>query len=209
MRYLSLFFFYKLLSKISRLLKESFCWLLTYCRFRCNEVKFKNFSTMGAPYVNKLYGSKSEICIGSNFRMVNNLSGNQIGYNIPCILQAIGGNIYIGDNVGISQTTLIAMYADISIGANSMLGAGVKVYTSDFHSLSYEERRDLDRNPASGSVIIGEDCFIGAGTTILKGVCIGDRTIIGACSLVTKNIPSDSIAAGNPCTIIKRISYAD
>lgn len=203
MKYVSFFFVHKLFLKIIRIIIETVQKLLTSFKFSCNGVKYSNFSTKGIPFVNISYDSGGEIHIGHRFRMVNKLFGNQIGYNTPCILQAIGGTIYIGENVGISQTTLIAMYADIYIGSNSMLGAGVKVYTSDFHSLSHVERRGLDRTPQSASVYIGEDCFVGAGTTLLKGVKIGDRTIIGACSVVTKDIPSDCIAAGNPCKIIK------
>ena len=61
------------------------------------------------------------------------------------------------------------------------------------------------KNRKSAPVVIGEDCFIGAGTTILKGVTIGDRVVIGAGSVVTKSIPADCIAAGNPCRVIKGI----
>ena len=56
-----------------------------------------------------------------------------------------------------------------------------------------------------GKIIIGNNCFIGARSTILPGVTIGDNTIIGAGSVVTKDIPSNVVAVGNPCKIIKDI----
>lgn len=83
----------------------------------------------------------------------------------------------------------------------------MKIYSSDFHSLNYMDRRDHKeadcQNRNSAPVVIGDDCFIGAGTIILKGVVIGCRTIVGAGSVVTKSLPEDCIAGGNPCKIIK------
>lgn len=131
---------------------------------------------------------------------------NQIGFNTPCVFRAENGSIIIGDNVGMSQTTLIAKGADITIGDNVKLGGGVKVYTTDFHSLDYMKRREYDadmHDRKCAPVMIGDDCFIGAGVIILKGVHIGARTVIGAGSVVTKDIPADVIAAGNPCKVIK------
>ena len=134
---------------------------------------------------------------------------NQIGYNTPCVFRADGGSIIIGNDVGMSQTTLIAKGANINIGNNVKLGGGVKVYTTDFHCLDYQKRRNPEQDIClrkCASVNIGDDCFIGAGTIILKGVNIGDRSIVGAGSVVTKDIPADCISAGNPCRVIKIIN---
>ena len=139
--------------------------------------------------------------------MNNGMMANQIGFNTPCVFRAEDGSIIIGDNVGMSQTTLIAKGADITIGDNVKLGGGVKVYTTDFHCLDYQKRRDqkVDMTERKyAPVTIGNDCFIGAGAFILKGVKIGDRSIIGAGSVVTKDIPADCIAGGNPCKVIKQ-----
>lgn len=166
---------------------------------------FYNFNTAGIPFVN-ISRKGGSIKIGRDFCMNNEFSRNQLGFSNKCVLHAIGGNIVLGDNVGISQTAIIAYDADICIGNNTICGGGVKIYTTDFHSLNYLDRRNVNNdesNKKSSAVLIGDDCFIGAGTMILKGVSIGDRVIIGAGSVVTKSIPSDSIAAGNPCKIIK------
>lgn len=106
------------------------------------------------------------------------------------------------NNIGFScRCTLIAHY--------TILGGGVKIYSSDFHSMNYMERRDYIEadieNRHCAPVTIGDDCFIGAGTIILKGVTIGDRVIIGAGSIVTRSIPADCVASGVPCKIIRNL----
>ena len=74
--------------------------------------------------------------------------------------------------------------------------------------MNYLHRRDLSvdkLHKVDSEVIIEDDVFIGMNTIILKGVTIGARSIIGAGSVITKSIPSDCIAAGNPAKVIKRI----
>ena len=179
--------------------------LIVKWRLFSNNVVYSSFLSRGVPYINTLNGS---LYLGKNFAMNNGLDGNQIGYNTPCIFRCDNGNIYIGDNVGMSQTTIIAKGANINIGNYVKLGGGVKIYTSDFHSLDFQKRRDseLDKQDRHcADVNIGEDCFIGAGAIILKGVSIGARTIIGAGSVVTKSVPSDCIVAGNPARVVKHV----
>ena len=77
---------------------------------------------------------------------------------------------------------------------------------SDAHSLYYIDRRDIIEdmsNKKNAPIIIGNDVLIGANCIILKGVTIGDRTVVGAGAVVTRSIPNDCIAAGNPVKIIK------
>ena len=195
--------FCRYLCKIPYKIKRILGILKTRFIFICNGVDYKHYRIVGSPII---VVDKGKIVLGDNLQMNNALMDNQIGYNCPCIFRAENGNIIVGNNVGISQSTLIAKGADIIIGNHVKIGGGVKIYTTDFHSLDYEERRnaDLDMNNRScSSVSIEDDCFIGAGVIILKGVHIGARCVIGAGSVVTKNIPSDTIAVGNPCVVIK------
>lgn len=201
---------YKVIRKLyCVLLSNPFCHVITFMIFRGNNVQYESFSTHGIPIIT-LDRKKSKISIGKNLRMNNGNASNCIGFSARCTLTATnGGNIHIGNNVGMSQSALCAIGADIIIGNYTLLGGGVKIYTSDFHSLDYLDRRDYKakdkKNRHNASVMIGNDCFIGAGSIILKGVKIGDRTIIGAGSVVTKSIPKDCIAGGNPCVIIREI----
>lgn len=117
------------------------------------------------------------------------------------------GILRIGDNSGINGS-LIVCSKSVTIGNNVEIGGGTKIYDTNFHSLNYEERRDLDldgKNAISLPVVIEDDVFVGTGCIIGKGVTIGARTIIAAGSVVVKNIPPDCIAGGNPCKIIKKL----
>ena len=87
------------------------------------------------------------------------------------------------------------------------LGADVVLLDNDSHSLDYMKRRNPKTDKvASAPIEIEDDVLIGARTVVLKGVKIGARTIIGAGSVVTKDIPEDCIAAGNPCRVIKKVN---
>lgn len=145
--------------------------------------------------------------IGENFAMNNGISHNPIGMPQPCTFFVDRGcSITIGNNVGISQTALIA-HADITIGDNVKIGGGNCVYTSDFYSLNSELRRtgeDL-KHRKSAPVTIEHDAFIGALCIILKGLTIGENSIVGAGSVVTKSIPANEIWAGNPAKFIRKI----
>lgn len=192
------------------LFRDPFCYLITLLMMYANNVRHGRFHTNGIPIISVSRKNGGGIIVDDSLRMNNGNAGNNIGFSCRCTLIATDGAfLHIHENVGMSQTTICAIGADITIGRHTLLGGGVKIYSSNFHSLNYTDRRNsvLDKkNRKSAPVVIGEDCFIGAGTIILKGVTIGDRTIIGAGSVVTSSIPADCIAAGNPCKVIKPIN---
>jgi acetyltransferase-like isoleucine patch superfamily enzyme len=93
----------------------------------------------------------------------------------------------------------------IVIGAYCLLGGGSRIYDSDFHSIDSGMRRSRpDPGIRSEGVELGDDVFVGAHATILKGVKIGLRAVIGAGAVVTKSVPGDEIWAGNPA---RRIGF--
>ncbi|MES2772667.1 MAG: sugar O-acetyltransferase [Bacteroidota bacterium] len=111
-----------------------------------------------------------------------------------------GTNIILGEKVFFNFNCVVLDVAQVTIGSRTLLGPNVQIYTAT-HPLNYLER-------ASGlefgkPIWIGEDVWIGGGAIICPGVKIGNRSIIGAGSVVTKDIPDDVIAAGNPCRVIK------
>ena len=113
--------------------------------------------------------------------------------------------LIIGNNVGMSSP-VIWCNKRIVIGDNVKIGANTIILDTDCHAHSFMDRRnDITDWAEPQEIKIGNDVLIGMNTTILKGVTIGDRAIVGASSVVTKDIPADSVAAGNPARIIKTI----
>lgn len=110
--------------------------------------------------------------------------------------------IRIGDQVMINNNVaLTADGASIEIGSHTVTGINLSVMTSDGHSLDPAHRHDGKAKCLP--VSIGEHVFIGDNVTILKGVKIGNNAVIGANSLVIKDIPENTIASGNPCNVLR------
>lgn len=145
--------------------------------------------------------------IGPGFRSNNRERANPIGRFHACSLVVSGkGKLIIGNNVGMSSTAIVCHHS-IEIGDNVRLGGGVVIYDTDFHSLDSAHRLDsiLDsENAKYAPVIIEKDVFVGAHTTIMKGVVIGRGVVIGACSVVTRDIPDGEMWAGNPARAINQ-----
>ncbi len=117
-----------------------------------------------------------------------------------------GKNIIIEDNVYINFGCVILDCAEVIIGANSLLGPNIGLYAAN-HSTDAEER--INGGCYGKPIHIGKNVWLGGDVKILAGVSIGDDTIIGTGSIVTKDIPSNVVAVGNPCRVIKEITDAD
>lgn len=105
----------------------------------------------------------------------------------------------------------IHCHNSITIGNCVNIGAGTQIFDTDFHSLDWEDRRDKTDviKQKTKPVLIGDFVFIGADSIILKGVHIGEKSIIGAGSVVSHNIPPEEIWAGNPAVFIRKINKED
>ena len=111
-----------------------------------------------------------------------------------------GYNIYLGKEVMVNFNCVFLDVCPIIIGDYTLIGPNPQIYTA-CHSLDYKERQE---NKEFGKPVrIGDHVWIGGNVTILPGVSIGDHSIIGAGSVVTKDIPANVIAVGNPCKVIK------
>lgn len=124
------------------------------------------------------------------------------------------GKIVIGNNCKVGPGSELLCVDSISIGDYTTLANNVKIVDNNNHPISPLFRRYMrttshksdarswihaDHKP----IVVGENCWIGENTRIQKGVTIGDNSIIAACSVVTKDVPANSIAAGNPAKIVK------
>jgi maltose O-acetyltransferase len=90
----------------------------------------------------------------------------------------------------------------IRIGANTHIGPNCQLYTPN-HPIDHIERREPKET--GHAITIGEDCWLGGGVIVCPGVSIGNRCIIAAGSVVTRDIPDDSLAAGNPAQIKRKL----
>lgn len=142
-------------------------------------------------------------CVGINSHLIADPIGGQ-SKTILCVCD--GASLRIGNNVGISNACIFAQN-DIFIDDEAVIGAGVKIYDTDFHSPNPEYRHNGNTHVNTAPVHIGKRAFIGGHSIILKGVNIGDQAVIAAGSVVTKNIPENEIWGGNPAKYLKTITY--
>lgn len=117
-----------------------------------------------------------------------------------------GYNIEIGENFYSNYNTVILDCAKVIIGNNVLLAPNVGIYTAG-HPLHHELR--IEEYEYAFPITIGDNVWIGANSVINPGVTIGDNCVIGSGSVVNKDIPSNSIAVGNPCKVIRKITDED
>lgn len=116
--------------------------------------------------------------------------------------------VTIGDGSFLGHNCSFACSASIRVGRHCLLAAGVQVSDYDGHPLDAERRRAGDPTPPEmiRPVVIGDDVWVGQGAMILKGVTIGERSVVGAGAVVTRDVPPDVVVAGNPARIVKRLA---
>lgn len=125
------------------------------------------------------------------------------------------GRIEIGDLVYIGDDVIISTRECVRIGSRTMISHGVQIFDNDSHPINARERHEDYLNLVEGRprthiipssrVEIGEDCWVGANSIVLKGTKIGDRSVIAAGSVVTTDINDDCLAAGNPARIVRSL----
>ncbi len=106
-----------------------------------------------------------------------------------------GRNIWLGTGVYFNFNCVVLDVAEVRIGDNTLIGPAVQIYTATHPLDAGERRRGLEYGKP---VVIGADVWIGGGAILCPGVSIGDRAVIGAGSVVTRDVPADAIVAGNP-----------
>ena len=184
--------------------------------FFLNNIKYgKNFRVFNHLYLKIHVGALVQI--GNNCTIMSGAGLNPLGRNIKtCIYVGKKATLKLGNDVGISSSTLWVKES-VSIGNSVAIGADCIIMDTDAHNLDWKIRCSEETNEygesvdmvtaASAPIVIEDNVLVGARCIILKGVTIGARSIIGSGSIVTKDIPSDCIAAGNPCKVIKSIVY--
>ncbi|HLO83950.1 MAG TPA: sugar O-acetyltransferase [Nostocaceae cyanobacterium] len=122
---------------------------------------------------------------------------------IPPLHCDYGTNIFIGNNLYMNYGCVILDCHTVHIGDNVLLGPCVQIYAA-YHPIDPEIR--LTGRELAAPITIGNNVWIGGNAIICPGVTIGDNTTIGAGSVVTKDIPANVVAVGNPCRVIRNLA---
>jgi len=117
-----------------------------------------------------------------------------------------GGHVHFGKNIYANFGLTLVDDTHIYVGDYTMFGPNVVVATAG-HPILPELRQQGDQYNAP--VRIGKNCWIGAGVVIVPGVTIGDNVVVGAGSVVTRDLPSDVVAVGNPCRVLRPVGQRD
>jgi len=147
------------------------------------------------------------ISIGDRVVLAGCSHATALGVRSPIILRlmAPGARLSIGADTGLSGTAICAAIS-VEIGERVLIGADVMIFDTDFHNAEPEKRHlNPDWVRISKPVVIGNDVFVGARSIVMKGVSIGDASIIGAGSVVTSDIPPFSVAAGCPARVVSSV----
>ena len=118
-----------------------------------------------------------------------------------------GAELVIEDRVNVGYQNTFSVAVSVRIGAHTMLASRVQIYDNISHPLSPERRlrhESFTLDEAS-PVVIGRNCWIGSGAIIMRGVTIGDNSVVGAASVVTSDVPPNSLVAGNPSRVVRSI----
>lgn len=149
------------------------------------------------------YNKKSFNELNMHSRLMKSLINTKDNFWIkPPFYCDYGYNISIGKNVMLNYGCVILDVCPVNIGDNTLIGPNTHIYTA-CHSLDSKERlKDVEFGKP---VTIGKNVWIGGNCTILPGVSIGSNSIIGAGSVVTKDVPNNVVVAGNPARVKKRV----
>jgi maltose O-acetyltransferase len=128
-------------------------------------------------------------------------SGGETAWVQPPFYCDYGANIRLGARVFFNFNCIVLDACEVEVGDFTLFGPGVQILTP-LHPMNAAERR---KHEFGRPVMIGSDVWVGAGALILPGTRIGSRSVIGAGSVVTRSLPPNVFAAGNPCRVVREI----
>lgn len=152
-----------------------------------------------------LLKGKGKISFGENVQM--GVVASPYFYSHYAYLEAREewSEIIIGDNVAINNAFSIACSSQVIIENDVLIGVNCSIIDNDGHDLAIEKR--TFGKPKTAPVHIHQNVFLGSNVSVLKGVAIGKNSIIGNGSVVTKSIPENVVAAGNPAKVIRNLDH--
>jgi acetyltransferase-like isoleucine patch superfamily enzyme len=182
-------------------------WLLPLARLYCAAVGVawqSGWRLYGLPIIQKY--RPSVLTIGPRANLRSTVRSNPLSPNHPVMLSTRRANarLVIGADFGMTGGTICADES-ITIGDRVIVGANTTITDTDFHPLDAKLRQSDPLAGATAPIAIHDDVFIGMNCLILKGVTIGTGSVIGAGSVVTRDIPAGVIAGGNPAKVLRKV----
>jgi len=175
----------------------------------------RGVSIRGAPCI--VMHGEGEIRIGDRVRLISDERRSSLGMYTPCKLTTWpGGRIVLGDHVALGGT-IVAAQGSIEIGSRTMIAVNTIITDADRDLAAGKDPWARPASPAASAVPgapgepvggaagirIGRHVWIGLNVLILRGVTIGDNSIIGAYSVVTTDVPANAVVAGNPARVVR------
>jgi len=198
--------FWRLLYQFHVFVRES--WI-AFRRFFWNEPFFRSvcesvgngFVMEELPYIQ----GRGRILLGDNIRLSGKSNFAFSNRHLETPLLKIGDRTFLGHDCS------LRIAASVEIGKDCLIASRVVIADFDGHPLDAARRREQETSAWEDvkAVTIGDDVWIGTGAIILKGVSIGDRSIVAAHAVVTKDVPADSIIAGNPARVVRELKEAN
>ncbi len=198
---------FRLIRFLLFLVSDFFCKSLFLSRkniLTCKSLKLKGWPVLQVH-------PAAKVRIGTNVTLNSRNYGYHAHMHSPIKIMADRANaeIEIGDNTRINGACLHA-YKKIKIGKNCLIAANVQIIDSNGHELSFENIENRIKTTSEGRPIIIEDnVWIGLNAIVLPGITIGNGAVIGANTVVSKDVPAMSVYAGNPGSVVKRFLEND
>ncbi len=146
-------------------------------------------------------GGNGRIIIGDNVRIGPKCSWD-IGHKV-----STGALLVIGDDVSVNYQNIMSVVTSLHIGDRTMLAGGVSIYDNPSHPMSPRKRfhHEAFSLEDCAPVMIGRNCWIGSRAFVLKGVTVGDNSIVAAGSVVTKDVPPNVLVGGSPARLLREL----
>lgn len=191
--------------RISNEIRRLLAYPYIRCAFAYHGISWgKRWRILGMPIVQR--HRSSEIILGNELSIRSWPRTNPLVPHHPVVFatRKPGAVIRVGDNCGFSGTTFVADER-IELGNRVQIGSNASLVDTDFHPLTPEERaRDFNAG-AAAPIEVNDKVFIGMDSLILKGVTIGQGSVVGAGSVVSQDVPPRTVVAGNPAEVVHEL----
>ena len=191
--------------RISNEIRRLLAYPYIRCAFAYHGISWGNrWRILGMPIIQR--HRSSEIILGDGLSIRSWTRTNPLVPHHPVVFatRKPGAVIRVGENCGFSGTTFVADER-IELGDRVQIGSNASLVDTDFHPLTPEERaRDFNAG-AAAPIEVNDKVFIGMDSLILKGVTIGQGSVVGAGSVVSQDVPPRTVVVGNPATVVREL----